>query len=521
MRKWMAWSAAFAIALGGHALAQTPEDLQKQLDTMKAKVTALEAEKAVADNVQDEAALESQINSLSERYLAGTTVKSAANPVSLTGEFRFRNSWTFGDNLPGTTPRGPFAFSTPAEEHDGSYTDALVRLGFQYDFSRDVTAFAELQAHWAFGDGASTNSGSFDTFSEGGSNRSSLDNGVSTTVRAHQAWLEVRNLFNRPELSSRTGRQEIVLGNQFHFGNADWYNGYAFDGTRWDWDSESFSLTALVLRLATQDLDPNQNPSFRNSHDDDELYSLYFTLKTIKNHQLDIYWIYVNGHGGAFDNGSGVSTGSLGNFVGDPAFIGTAYYHTIGARIGGMLDVAAGLDWNLEFAYQFGDNLGPGFDLDIDAFALEAEVGLTFNKSSMFRAYVRFLWATGPEDDELGYVTLYPNRHANGGFRARYGIFDLIPMTNVITPQLGIHFDPNAQWTIGATILWATTDEDLGAIEDDYGWEIDVWAEYRYSENLVFNIGLAFIFADDALEAIWAIDDDFQFYGYFQARLLF
>jgi hypothetical protein len=525
MKKWMAWSATIVFAVGGTAFAQTPEDLKQELDALKAKVSHLESEKAAADNAQDEAVLESQINALTERNVLSTTVKSAANPVSLTGEFRFRNSWSLGDNIPGTTPPGPFAFDTPSEEHDGSWNDALIRLGFQYDFSRDVTAFAELQSHWAFGDGVSTNSGLLQGgyIADGGFGffRESVDNGVSTTIRMHQAWLEVRNIFNRPELSSRTGRQEIALGNQFHFGNADWYNGYAFDGTRWDWDSDSFSLTALVLRLATQDGDPNQNPSFRNSHDDDELYSLYFTLKTIKNHQLDIYWIYINGHGGAFDNGSGVSTGSLGNFIGDPAFIGTAYWHTVGARIGGLLDVAAGLDWNLEFAYQFGDNLGPGFDLDIDAFALEAEVGLTFSKSNMFRLYVRFLWASGPEDDELGYIPLYPNRHSNGGFRARYGIFDLIPMTNVVTPQLGLHFDPSAAWTIGATVLYATTDEDLGLADDDYGWEIDVWVEYRYSENLIFNVGAAFVFADDALSAIWLIDDDMQFYGYIQARLLF
>jgi hypothetical protein len=525
MNKWMAWSATFALALGGTVFAQTPEDLKHELDAMKARVAALEAEKAAASNVQDEMVLESQINSLSERLLQGTTVKSAANPVSLTGEFRFRNTWTLGDNLAGTTPPGMFAFTTPDDEHDGNWTDALIRLGFQYDFSRDVTAFAELQSHWAFGSGVSTNSGLFQGGYYGGPSDGSsgdvFDFGVSTTIRMHQAWLEVRNIFNRPELSSRTGRQEIALGNQFHFGIADWYNGFAFDGTRWDWDSDSFSLTALVLRLTTIDADPNQNPSFRNSHDDDELYSLYFTLKTIKNHQLDIYWIYINGHGGAFDNGSGVSTGSLGNFIGDPAFIGTAYWHTLGARIGGTLDVAAGLDWNLEFAYQFGDNHGIGFDLDIDAFALEAEVGITFDKGNMFRLYARFLWAEGPESDELGYIPLFPNRHSNGGFRARYGLFDLIPMTNVITPQVGLHFDPASAWTLGLTVLWATTEEDFGLADDDYGWEIDAWVEYRYSENLVFNVGVAFVFPDDALQLIWLIDDDMQFLGYVQARLLF
>ncbi|HMS18106.1 MAG TPA: alginate export family protein, partial [Planctomycetota bacterium] len=292
---------------------------------------------------------------------------------------------------------------------------------------------------------------------------------------------------------------------------------------RWDWDSESFSLTALVMKLATADGDFNQLSSFFTPHDDDELYSLYFTLKTIANHELDLYWIYVNGHGSATGSGSGNSGGSLGNAVGGP-FGGTAYYHTIGGRIGGVFpDIAAGLDWNLEVAYQFGDaNVTGGGNADIDGLAVEAELGITFNKSSMFRLYARFLWAEGADGDDSGYVPLYPNRHSNSGFRARYGIFDLVPMTNVVTFQVGMHFDPDPAWTLGATVLWATTDEEFAGVDDDdYGWEIDVWAEYRYSEHLVFNAGLAFLFPDDSGVAIWGTDDDTQFLMYMQARLLF
>ena len=518
MRKWKILAAALAVAYATPSYAQTQEEFSRELEGLKARMAAYESENAALRaqvSGQDDAALEQQINALKERALANTAVKSGANSVTLSGEFRFRSSWSLGDLL-------------NSQEHDGTWNDAMVRLGFQYDFTRDVTAYAELQSHWAFGDGATTDFGE-----------------SNTNVVLHQGWLEVRNIFNRPEFSSRTGRQEIVLGNQFQFGNADWYNGWAFDGTRWDWDSESFSLSAIFARLDSIDRDINQFPSALNPHDDDELYSLYFTLKTIKNHQLDLYWIYINGHGGAGGSGSGISIGALGtNQVGTQGGFGsTAYYHTVGARIGGVLpDVAAGLDWNVEFAYQFGDQQFAGGELDIDAFALEAELGLTFSKDSMFRIYARFLWAEGPNDnDELGYIPLYPNRHSNGGFRARYGIADLIPMTNVVTVQLGLHFDPDPAWTLGITGLWATTDESSsgagngftqaatgnnilpgnGVPDEDYGWEIDVWGEYRYSDHLVFNAGVAFVFADDAAEALYGIDDDLQFYGYIQARLLF
>ncbi|MAG33787.1 MAG: hypothetical protein CL908_23145 [Deltaproteobacteria bacterium] len=140
----------------------------------------------------------------------------------------------------------------------------------------------------------------------------------------------------------------------------------------------------------------------------------------------------------------------------------------------------------------------------------------------MFRVYIRFLWAEGPENNELGYRPLYPNRHSNSGFRARYGQFDLIPMTNVLTIQGGLHFDPAENWTLGATFLYAEQDNNTVATNDEeLGIEVDIWAEYRYSEHLVFNVGVALLFPEDAGEALWLVDEDLQFLGYIQARLLF
>ncbi|NRA96135.1 MAG: alginate export family protein [Planctomycetes bacterium] len=494
MRKWNVLAAILAVAfVVPTSFAQTQEDILQDLTALKSRVAKLETENAVLkSSVADQNAqeLESQISALTDRYMqsAGTTVKSAANPVTLSGEFRFRNSWSFGDNAGGG-------------EHDGSWTDALVRLGFQYDFTRDVTAYAELQSDWAFGDGtAATN------------DNSGSAGGVDFST--YQAWLEVRNLFDRPEFSTRTGRQEIVLGNQFQFGNADWYNGFSFDGTRWDWDSESFSLTGLVLKLSSSDGDGNQLTSFQNAHDNDELYSLYFTLKTISNHTLDLYWIYVDGHGGGAQ-GTGANNGGNDNGVADE------YWHTLGGRLGGTLpDVAAGLDWNAEVAYQFGDGSS-----DVDAVAFEAELGVTFNAENAFRVYARFLFAEGADDGDAAYQTLFPNRHSNSGFRARYGIADLIPMSDVISIQGGLHFSPAENWTMGATVVWAGVDEGSLAgtndDDDDYGLELDFWAEHTYSANLSYGIGLAFVFPDDGIEALSGTDDDTQFIGYIQARLVF
>jgi hypothetical protein len=441
---------------------------------------------------------------------AGTNVRSCASQVSLGGEFRYRAYYSSGDNFeffqtPGATASEGPGFGTESE-HDGYWGDARVRLNFQYDFGCDVTAFAELQSHWAFGLDDDGLPEEYD-----GSDR----NG---DVHMYQAWLEVRNMFCRPELSMRLGRQEVVLGNQFQFGNADWYNGIVHDALRLDWKSDCWSLTGLAAKLTTTDGDFNQVSSFQDDHDDDEMYSLYFTLKSIRNVVIDAYWIYMNGHGGSAHN-SGASIYWDGGYLYP---LSSAYYHTFGARLGGCVNVFCGLDWNVEGAIQTGSaGSFAGTDVDAEGATVEAELGLTFDKSSRFRVFARGLWAEGPNDDSTGYLINFPNRHSNKGFRARYGIADVIPMSNVQSLQLGLHFDPACNWTLGATGIWAVADEEFFLSEDDYGTELDVWAEYRHSQNLTFGLGLAFVFPDEAGEALWGVTDDTQFIGYLQARLVF
>jgi len=500
MRKWKVLVAVLTVACVAPTAFAQQEQILDELQALKSRVLTLEQENTELKGTvvtQNDADLELQINALTDRLAAGTTVNSAANPVTLSGEFRFRNAWSFGDDAAGS-------------EHDGSWTDSVVRLGFQYDFTRDVTAYAELQSNWAFGEGSSPDAGPL---------------GTTTGVTMHQAWVEMRNLFGRSEFSTRTGRQEMTFGNQFQFGNADWYNGWAFDGTRWDWNSESFSLTGFFLKLDYSNGigDINQTTSFDTDHDDDEMLGLYFTLKTIENTEVDVYWMYNNGHGeDTFVTGSGVGANGFGNF--EPSGGGdTNYFHTIGARVGGMFgDIASGLDWNVEFAYQFGDSkVDGGGDTDVEGFALEAELGVTFNADSNFRVYSRLLWAEGADSDDTGYIALFPNRHSNGGFRARYGSADVMPMENVLSLQGGFHFDPTDAWTLGATVVWGEEENS----DSDYGVEIDIWAEYRYSEHLTFNTGVAMVFPDDAGEAAFGfnngVDDDMQFMLWVQARLLF
>ena len=181
-----------------------------------------------------------------------------------------------------------------------------------------------------------------------------------------------------------------------------------------------------------------------------------------------------------------------------------------------------GLDYNAEVAYQTGTvhDFG-GTDPDIDAIAAEAEVGLTFSRRSHFRVFARGLFAEGPDSNSVGYLTLFPNRHTYGGFRARYGLADLIPMTNVETVQLGFHFDPFCNWTFGATGLWARAEQSLGPGNDEYGTELDLWGEWRWSKQITFAGGVALVQPGDQGQISWGLKDDLQVIGYLEARLVF
>lgn len=506
MRKWnvVALLLAFGLISSPIVSAQSNDDLRREVEQLKRDLDKVlnQNERILADNAElrdkatvENSSLEERINALAENldYAAGTTVNSVANPVTLTGEFRARSGWTFDRNF-------------NDDDDEGSFTDARFRVGMTFDFSRDVTTHFEMQANGLYNN---------NDVPAGSSDLGDID--------LYQGWIEVRNIFGRKELSAKTGRQEIVLGNEFIFGDNDFFSGETFDGSHWMWSSDNFDLHFIFAKMAVTDNFVTANHPYTPAgsdigHDDDELYSLYFTLKTIEDHTLDLFWVYFNG------NNLGSSFGQNGVVV-----PGKAYYHTVGLSLRGMFDVAAGLDYALNFAYQFGDikGLGGAGDTDVDGMGLEAEIGITFSDDNDFRIFVRFLWSEGPDGSDSGYIPLFMERHSHEGYRARYGLMDIIPVSNVISLQAGVHFDPNPDWTIGATFIWANTDEDvtvLGSSVDEYGIEVDLYADYRFSKETTFSVGLGVFFPEEATPTVGGVagnDDDIAFLLYLQTRVVF
>ncbi|MEZ6196231.1 MAG: alginate export family protein [Planctomycetota bacterium] len=526
MRTWnvvvLLLVAAFVVA--PCVQAQSDDDLRNEVQQLKADLQKVIATNArIADENEalrnkvdgiavDDNSLEARINALSEQlnYSAATTVNSVANPITFTGEFRSRGGWVFDRN-----------FGAAGDYDDsGNFVDARFLVGMTFEFDRNVVTHLSIQANGLYGNG-DTPAGSDDDLGN---------------VDVYEAWIHLNDLFGRKEFSARTGRQEVVLGNEFQFGNNDFFSGETHDGTHWMWQSENFNLHFLWMKGA---LDSSTSSAFStrnhpyvtagNGYDDDELYTLYLTIKSLKDMEIDLYWIYVNGT-------AGDSVGTLGNGA-----IGgrDAFYHTFGARIGGMFNVAAGLDYNLEFAYQTGDMTAIGAsDIDIDAFAIEVGARHHLQRQQQLPRLRPLPLRRGfgrCRRDRL--PAALPERHAHAGsggkqnYRARYGIMDIVPMTNVLTVQGGLHFDPRADWTIGLTVLWAEHDEDVftgttsDGLDDSIGFEIDVFAEYRYSDQTTLGFGLGVFFPDDgaplANSNAAGNDDDIAVLIYTQVRVIF
>ena len=91
-------------------------------------------------------------------------------------------------------------------------------------------------------------------------------------------------------------------------------------------------------------------------------------------------------------------------------------------------------------------------------------------------------------------------------------------VANLESLSFGVSFDPTAAWTLGANVFFNDQDETtvifLPALGDNSYTEIDISADYRYSDNLTMTLGLGYLmYGNDIYDDV--------FVGYLQARLTF
>ncbi len=394
------------------------------------------------------------------------TVPASAD-VTFNGEYRARGEWRDNADI-GATP-------DDAKNDTQSFIGQRVRLTANAQATDDVSFKITLQDTRNWGTASAPN---------GGPNLT--DNGIDNHLDLHESYINISNFLDTP-VSLRIGRQELNYGDQRLIGSFGWSNnGRSFDAIKAMVTTDLANVDVFWSKVV------DRNTAAGSPDNDQDLYGIYATTNVVPNNTLDLYALLARD--------GGLAGGTF-----------TTNLYTVGARLAGSV---AGLDYTVEFPYQFGDLENNVIDLDIKAWALAAKVGYTVPGAPMnLRLGAEYNYATGDDDaadsDIETFTNLAPTNHDKLGF------MDLQAWRNVSAWSLNAAADVTekvrvyvaywdlrraegddawyqaGQWNFGGTAT-ADTDKEIGS-------EIDLVANYKYNNNVTIEAGLARFFAGDAL----------------------
>lgn len=480
--------------------------------------------------------------------------------VQVGGEIHIRGNYINDNFTPGLAPEarwaGPAIAGRPLGDPFGAivgsifsyddrggalkFVEQRTRLNVRADFTDEVSAFIEIDSYDIWGEtpgplGATSTDFRSNYITGADARAASTDD-----IEIFQAYIEANNMFDMP-LRLRVGRQELAFGTEWLVGTGDFeffFTGLSFDAIRLTYCVDTFSVDAWWSKLA------ETSPAEEDG--DIDFYGVYGSYKGLENVSLDAYWMLVRDARQVANQGTNTLIGDWLEGVLDLDEYDPTYLNTVGLRGAGKWGA---LDASLEVAYQFGnaDRVGSTFipviygddDADYDSFGAELDVGYTFDVKGQPRVFLMAAYLGGDDDRDVGLLeTLTGLRNADASIsfnrlfsdRIYSGTFDLnnelsnawlarVGVMGGITEKLGGVFmvqyfesldEFDAPWHITVPTLggigmaripllpglpWLTTDND-----DELGWETDIFLQYRYSEDLMFEAGWAHTFVGDGLE---------------------
>jgi len=349
---------------------------------------------------------------------------------------------------------------------DSNTFDTRVRLNANAKVNANTSVFLQFQSVGVWGT----------TDADRGGTRISQGGGVGVGAQAqasdelsdvgfHQAYLTLKNFLGQA-VDAKIGRQEVVLDGHRLFGHTGWTTGgETKDAIRLTHSGGNHTLNYIFVEGRNQD-------GVGNSNDGNERQHIFHS------------------------NSQGIMGGNLSGY-----FVVTAdqsettnsddenTFYTIGARQKGKL---GGLDYRVEYYYQFGDGAVPGHDhdwsngytnarqdgasIDRKAHMVGVRLGKTFSNAAWKPSIT--LWAdslSGTDDDDIssndygGFDTLSDTGHKFYGFQdfflhsqhqgtGGYGLNDLAIKTKM---------SPAAGWTLKADYHWFSTQSDTGGNDTD------------------------------------------------------
>ncbi len=369
-----------------------------------------------------------------------------------------------------------------------AYADQWTRLHVKADFTNDVSAFVEFDSYAPWGDSFRSNY------------LTSIDGRGKADVGLYQAYIEVRNLWGAP-LTLKVGRQELMFGTEWLIGNNSDCTpvyGLSFDTLRMTYTADTFTFDLAAAKLAERFMNFGKG--------DTDLFIAYGSCTAVEDQTFDAYWIYLR------------DDGALNGFVTD--------LHTVGLRAAGKVGA---FDYRAEGAYQFGgiENLPSacpsGFgeaDTKYDAFGADVQVGYTFDAPWSPRPYLWAAYLGGGDPDRSIWSndrTLPFNRLFSDIEYTK--IFAFTDMSNLRYYAAGVEVTPTESVKLKLTVGKLEADEpgpDTGCLwwkrqaSRNLGWEVDLLANYQYSEELAFFAMYGHLFGDRGLEGSYVIGNGLQ-----------
>jgi hypothetical protein len=331
----------------------------------------------------------------------------------------------------------------------------------------------------------------------------------------YQGYILIEDVADYEGLALKIGRQEIVAGTEWFFGNNDFGPGLSYDAVSATYAQDDLTLLAFVAKLAEGRI----GQLALEDDADVDLYGIYSTYTGMEDMVVDTYFAFLRAADliGLPQIPIPEAPDDLDD---DPLEL-----YTLGARVGGVYDA---VDYNLEAAIQWGDN---GWDGDYEGWALDAGVGYTFDHDCNPRLGFNYTFSSGDDDENDDNTETFLAPFADNYHR--YGYMDLFGLGNMDVMKLSMTAQPYEKVGVGCHLLHflAVEHEDgiapagpaggTDANADTIGTELDLVANYAYSEDLSFELAYAYFWAGAYIDDVRTLGDDDMQRIYLQAKLVF
>ena len=300
-----------------------------------------------------------------------------------------------------------------------------IRLGLEFVPTETLKGFIQIQDARAFGNASIYPLNGIPVPTAGTGNNTLASQGASTDV--HQAYFLANH--KKTGLSIQIGRQEWLYGTQKVIGPVGWSNvGRAFDGVRLRYDKTFATTDVLWSRLSEGGRTRGTPPVATVDWVDADFYGVYSTVKLVKSHPFDLYWLGL---------GDDEITGLEGK-------TGNTNFNTFGFQLSKIQGKNVQIEYGTELNYQTGHRSGT----DHSAYAVHARLGVGSPKwplqAKLLYQYDLASGDTNRADGESEtFQQLFPTVHL------WHGYIDLVARQNVQDHWLALYTVPKKDWRLG------------------------------------------------------------------------